>query len=101
MALAAVFAAHSRPQAGAQQPEPTPQQAPPDAGDSAATSKDPQAGFTVAVGNGLFWLLPYIMYWASSSSLHSGLFDNGRLDREHAKCALFFPLCCYCQQHRS
>jgi hypothetical protein len=88
--FAAARAAGSRPQAGAQQQEPTPQQAPPDAaGDSAAAGEDPQAGFIVAVGNGLFWLLPYIMYWASSSSLHSGLFDNGRLDRDHAKCVPF------------
>jgi hypothetical protein len=82
---AAASAAHTRLQGGGQQPEPTPQQAPPDAGDCAAAGEDPQAGFTVAVGNGLFWLLPYIMYWAASSSLRSGLFDNGRLDRDHAK----------------
>ncbi len=89
VALVAAFAADSRPQVGAQQPKPTPQQAPPDAGDSAATSEDPQAGFTVAVGNGLFWLLPYVMYWASTTTLHSGMFDNGRLDYDHAKCAVF------------
>lgn len=75
-----------------QQPAASLQQAPPDAAPPPAAAEDPHAGFTVAVGNGLFWLLPYIMYWAASTTLHSGLFDNGRLDRDHAKCVMFLPL---------
>lgn len=47
-------------------------------------AQDPLAGFTVAVGNGLFWLLPYVMYWASTTTIKSGMFDNGRLDLAHA-----------------
>jgi hypothetical protein len=83
--------------AAKEQPVATLQQAPPDT-DPAAAAEDPHAGFTVAVGNGLFWLLPYIMYWASSTSLHSGLFDNGRLDRDHAKCG---PAKCPTSWHTS
>jgi hypothetical protein len=64
------------------------QQAPTDKASHPAVAEDPHAGFTVAVGNGLFWLLPYIMYWASSTTLHSGMFDNGRLDFDHAKCTV-------------
>jgi hypothetical protein len=70
-----------------QQPPANEQQAAPDKAAPPAVSEDPHAGFTVAVGNGLFWLLPYVMYWASSTTLHSGMFDNGRLDFDHAKCA--------------
>ena len=75
-----------------QQPPANEQQAAPDKAASPAVSEDPHAGFTVAVGNGLFWLLPYVMYWASTTTLHSGMFDNGRLDYDHAKCALLFLL---------
>jgi hypothetical protein len=70
-----------------EQPLITEQQAPPAKPTPPAAAEDPHAGFTVAVGNGLFWLLPYIMYWASSTTLHSGMFDNGRLDYDHARCA--------------
>ncbi len=55
-----------------------------------AAQQDEFDGFSTAIGNGLFWLLPYVMYWASSTSLHSGLFDNGRLDADHARCGCSF-----------
>jgi hypothetical protein len=53
--------------------------------DRITQSADELDGFAVAVGNGLFWLLPYIMYWAATTTIHSGMFDNGRLDQTHAK----------------
>lgn len=74
------------------QPPATEQQAPPSKATPPEVAEDPHAGFTVAVGNGLFWLLPYVMYWASSTTLHSGMFDNGRLDYDHARCAVDSPL---------
>ena len=77
-----------------QQPPANEQQAAPDKAAAPAVSEDPHAGFTVAVGNGLFWLLPYVMYWASTTTLHSGMFDNGRLDYDHAKCAALPASCC-------
>lgn len=52
---------------------------------SGPNQTDPLDGFAVAIGNGLFWLLPYLMYWASSTAIRSGLFDNGRLDVPHGR----------------
>ncbi len=36
--------------------------------------------FTLWVGNGLFWIVPFLLQWLTSRTIGSGLIDNGRLD---------------------
>jgi hypothetical protein len=38
------------------------------------------------VGNGLFWVVPFLLQWLASRTIGSGLIDNGRLDDKHFGC---------------
>ncbi|KAI8462601.1 MAG: hypothetical protein J3K34DRAFT_447396, partial [Monoraphidium minutum] len=56
----------------------------------AKKAEDPEDGaaqhtalFTLWVGNGLFWVVPFLLQWMTSRTIGSGLIDNGRLDDLH------------------
>ena len=55
------------------------QEAPTDAAQR-GTVADNMTGFSTAVGNGIFWLIPFIMYFVPLDIVGFSLYDNGRLD---------------------
>lgn len=39
-------------------------------------------GFATAVGNGIFWVLPFIMYFVPLTVVGFSLYDNGNLTED-------------------
>lgn len=43
---------------------------------------DNMTGFSTAVGNGIFWLIPFIMYFVPLEIVGFSLYDNGNLSED-------------------
>ncbi len=43
---------------------------------------DNMTGFSTAVGNGVFWLIPFIMYFVPLTLVGFSLYDNGNLSTD-------------------
>lgn len=44
------------------------------------------AGFSVAIGNGIFWLVPFALYFIPLASAGFTVFDNGLLTDDLERC---------------
>lgn len=52
----------------------------------AAVSADDMSGFGQSIGNGLFWLAPFILYFVPLAVSGFSLFDNGHLQNGFERC---------------
>lgn len=52
------------------------------------TVQDNMTGFSTAVGNGIFWLIPFIMYFVPLDIVGFSLYDNGRLSEDSRRYVL-------------
>jgi hypothetical protein len=53
--------------------------------DTATGAAESAALFALWVGNGLFWTAPFLLQWAASRLIGSGLIDNGNLSVQEFK----------------
>jgi hypothetical protein len=54
-----------------------------DADKEAETRAQHAALFVMWVGNGMFWIVPFLLQWVLSRTIGSGLIDNGRLTPQY------------------
>lgn len=53
-------------------------------------------GFSIAIGNGIFWLIPFALYFIPMASAGFTVFDNGLLTDDLERCIINAHLAILC-----